>query len=523
MTPLVAAQISPRHRRMVVPYMPGLASLSPDAVPFDWKGEPHIAVPHTAEHVRLARNFGISADAPVLSYYHFPHPDPAKPPFHAQKMTVAMLTVEKRAYVLNGMGTGKTRTALWAFDYLRSEGEAKRMLVVAPLSTLTLTWASEAFAITPHLKVNVLHGDRAKRIKLLADPADIYVINHDGIDTIRGELNSRPDIDVVCLDELAIYRNGTSKRFKTMQRLLSTRDRVWGMTGSPTPGSPLDAWAQVKLVTPWNAPTGFTAFRESVMAKVSQFKWAAKPSALKTVQDMMQPSVRYTLDDVTELPSLIVREVPIQQSARQVEVYGQLEKHLHAMFDKGELTVMNSGVLMNKLLQVSLGWVYTNDKGVVEFDNKARLDAMVDAIEATDRKVIVFVSFIHALEGVQKHLLDAGIATHVVSGETPKSERDRIFHSFQTFFAPRVIVAHPQCMSHGLTLTAADTIIWLGPFASLEVFEQANARITRVGQQHKQQVLLFCGTRVEKKLYQRLQQKQGVQNTLLDMFRAGTG
>jgi SNF2 family DNA or RNA helicase len=196
---------------------------------------------------------------------------------------------------------------------------------------------------------------------------------------------------------------------------------------------------------------------------------------------------------------------------------------MHGLFDKGEITVQNAGILMNKLLQVSLGWVYTDMRGVVSFDNDARKAALVDAVESTDNKVIVFVPFIHALDGVADHLRKNGTPCEIVSGQTPQSERNRIFGAFQNSTEPRVIVAHPQCMAHGLTLTAADTIIWFGPFASLEVFEQANQRIRRVGQKHKQQILLFSGTRAESKLYDRLQQKKGVQDTLLDMFREDTG
>lgn len=513
------AQISVTHRRMIVPHFAGLQNLAHLAVPFDWKGEKMLALPHDSTHVRLARNFGIKAPAPVLSYYDWA----GHTPFEAQRQTVAMLTTEPRAYVLNGMGTGKTRAALWAFDYLRREGSAKRMLVVAPLSTLNMTWLRECIQIVPHLKVNVLYGTRDKRLRMLDDPADIYIVNHDGINIISKTVRARSDIDVICLDELAAYRNNGSQRFKTMMLTSNTKPRVWGMTGSPTPNAPTDAWAQTRLVTPWQAPNGFVSFRESVMMKVSAFKYVARPSALATVHKMMQPAVRYTLDDVTELPEVVMRQVPVEQGPIQTKAYKQLSDQLYAKFEAGEITVLNAGILMNKLLQISMGWVYTDTRGVVSFDNTDRLMACADIIDATDRKVIVFVPFIHALHGVSDYLTKEGIQNKIVSGDTPKQERDRIFGAFQNSVDPRVIVAHPQCMSHGLTLTAADTIIWFGPYASPEVFEQANARITRVGQKHKQQVIMLAGTKAEAKLYDRLRTKSGVQHTLLDMFRDDMG
>jgi len=141
---------------------------------------------------------------------------------------------------------------------------------------------------------------------------------------------------------------------------------------------------------------------------------------------------------------------------------------------------------------------------------------------STDRKVIVFVPFVHALDGIRKRLDDEGMDVATVSGATPKSDRDQLFNVFQNTSKVRVLVAHPQCMSHGLTLTAADTIIWFAPTTSLEIFEQANARIRRVGQKHKQQILMFQSTKAERQMYARLRAKQKVQNTLLEMFSDAT-
>jgi SNF2 family DNA or RNA helicase len=513
------AVISKRHRKIVVPHTPALAALCNQPVVFPLNGAPYMALPHDVEHVRLAQNFGIHAAPPILTYYRWPG---NTQPFEAQRLSAAMLSMEKRAYVLNGMGTGKTRTVLWAYDWLRTENEVDRMLVVAPLSTLNLTWMREVFATIPHRRAVVLYGSREKRLRMLDTEADIYIINHDGVKTIMPELISRRDINLIVLDELAQYRNGTADRFKQMRRILETKERAWGLTGSPTPNEPTDAWAQARLITPWTAPNSFVRFRDDVMLKVSNFKWAAKPSALKTVQDMLRPSVRFTLEDVVELPETIIRTVEVPMGKRQKEVYEQLAKHMRAMFERDELTVMNSAILMNKLLQVAQGWVYTNARGIETLDNEDRLQTLHDTIESTERKVIVFIPFIHALDGVKSFLDGKKVDCQVVSGDTPKGKRDQIFSQFQNGLDLKVLVAHPQCMAHGLTLTAADTVIWFGPFASLEVFEQANARISRVGQKHKQQVILFEGSEVEKRLYKRLRTKQSVQDTLLDMMRAGT-
>ena len=116
-----------------------------------------------------------------------------------------------------------------------------------------------------------------------------------------------------------------------------------------------------------------------------------------------------------------------------------------------------------------------------------------------------------------------GGCTDLVAAGFLENEADEgAFNLFQNSSAVKVLVAHPQCMAHGLTLTAADTIIWFAPLPNLEIFEQANARIRRIGQKHKQQILMFCATKAEKRMYAKLRAKQKVQNMLLDLFAEAT-
>jgi SNF2 family DNA or RNA helicase len=147
---------------------------------------------------------------------------------------------------------------------------------------------------------------------------------------------------------------------------------------------------------------------------------------------------------------------------------------------------------------------------------------VVDVVNSTDQKVIVFVPFVHALKGIAKKLEDEGYEVRTVSGATPKGERDTIFQLFQNTSSIKVLVAHPQCMAHGLTLTAAATIVWFSPTADLDIFEQANARIRRIGQKNRQQILMFTGTKAEAKIYAKLRSKQKVQDALLELFEDAT-
>lgn len=512
--------VSPTLGAVAVPARPDIINLFPDAGRLVVHGQEFVALSHDLSETRMLRALGLDVPAPVLTQYKWPGP---RPPFEVQRKTVAMLTTSSRAYVLNGMGTGKTRSALWAWDYLRGKRHAKKLLVAAPLSTLTFTWAKEVFDVLPHRKVAVLHGSKERRLKRLADPeADIFVINHDGISTILDDLLARDDIDTLIIDELGVYRNGGATRTKVMRKLAAKMRWAWGLTGSPTPNEPTDAWAQATIVTPESTPKYFNRFRDQVMTRVTQFKWVPKRDNAEAVFRLLQPAVRFTLDDVIELPDLIERTIDVELGPKQKAVYEKMKASAYAAIASQEITAQNAGAVLNKLLQISAGWVYASDGSTVTLDNGSRLDAISDAVASTEAKVLIFVPFVHALNGIAERLTKDGNDVRTVSGQTAKGERDEIFRLFQHTDRVRNIVAHPQCMAHGLTLTAADTIIWGAPTTSLEIFEQANARIRRIGQNKKQQILLFQATDAEKRMYARLRSKQKVQNLLLDMFAENT-
>lgn len=516
---MLPVKVSPKHKMVGVPHAEQIQNLFPTATSISHAGGPHILLPHRPTETYLLRKLGYDVPSPILTHYNWC----GGKPFVSQRSTAAMLSLEQRAYVLNGMGTGKTKAALWAFDYLRSNNICGKMLVSAPLSTLSFTWAKEIFNTVPQYKCAILHGTKAKRLELLADPdIDIFIINHDGHKVILGELMARKDINVLVIDELAVFRNGQSSRHKTMKRLADRMEWVWGMTGSPIPTSPTDAWAQARLVTPGTVPKFFSRFREDLMLKSGPFKWLPKTDAVDKAFNAMQPSVRFTLDDVVELPELIERYVDVEMGVQQEKIYRALMAQCYAAVQSHEITAANAGAVMMKLLQVSTGWVYSKTRDVVSLDNNNRIQALMDAIESTDRKVLVFAPFKHALGGISEALTSEGYEHAVIDGDTPATERARIFSLFQNTDKYRIILAHPQCLAHGITLTAADTVIWFAPVMSLEIYDQANHRIRRVGQAHKQLILHLQSTPVERKIYKMLQNKQKIQDQLLKLFEEDT-
>jgi SNF2 family DNA or RNA helicase len=226
-------------------------------------------------------------------------------------MTAQFLTLHLRAFVLNDMGTGKTLAALWAFDYLRKIGKVKKMLVVAPLSTLERTWADEVFENFPKMQVGIVYGDKARRLRILADDSyDVYVINHHGLGVVEAALIAK-QFDIIVVDEGAIFRNATTKLWKTLRRVVGNIERIWWMTGTPTPNAPTDAWAQCRIVCPERVPTFFGKFRDMVMKAQGPFRWLPRSNATGTVHDAMQPAIRFTRDQCVDLPECmyVTREV----------------------------------------------------------------------------------------------------------------------------------------------------------------------------------------------------------------------
>ena len=380
-----------------------------------------------------------------------------------------------------------------------------KLLIVAPLSTLKFVWQREILATLPGTAAVVLHGSRAKRLALLDTTADVFIINHDGLKTIANDLYQRKDIDTLVLDELAVYRNN-SQRSKHMRLFAQRFAWAWGMTGRPMPQSPTDVWAQCKILTPHHIPKYFRHARDMLMVQVSQFKWVPRANAVDTALSWMQPSVRSALADVAELPESISRTIDVEMTPQQVTVYRKMVNELAVLINEKRIVAANAAVGVNKLLQIAGGAVYTANPLYEVLDAEPRQQMLLELIDEAPEKVIVFVPYRHLLEQLTKLLTLHKIDHAVVHGGT--THREVIFNDFQNTERYRVLLAHPACVHHGLTLTKASTAIWYAPYPSLEVYEQANARIRRVGQNFKQQYFHLQSTGVERKLYAGLRNKQ---------------
>ena len=487
---------------------------------FTYRGQDLVAVPHKPDETKVLRNLGVSVPSPMNYYY--PYSGRFKP-FEVQMKTAEFASMNNRCFILNSMGLGKTVTSLWALDYLRSIGAVKRALVVCPISVMERAWGDEIFRSFTGLKFNVLYGTREKRLKLLKDEADIYIINTDGLRIIKEALAERPDINLVIIDEVALFRNPSAQRWKVANEICNKQchgeRKVWGLTGSPIPNAPTDAYGQIKLVTPANpdCPKYFGRFRDLVMFQRGPFTWVNKPDAVDTVYRIMQPAIRFSLDDAVDLPPQIVTQRKTELSPEQKKAYKDMKTRLYAEVESGQVLAVNEAVKASKLLQICCGAAYGKEGEEIPLDCTPRLEALDEVVCESEGKTIVFIPFTSALNQAAEYLRKQGHTVEIVDGSVGKTERDSIFYNFQNTDDPKVLVANPATMSHGLTLTAATTICWFGPCYNNEIYQQACARVRRPGQKRSTVIVQLVSTEFEQKIYDRIEKKQSMQGLLLDL------
>ena len=497
---------------------PQITALIPKSKILASNGDLHrIMVNWGFEEVQLLRNIGIKdVPSPILGKYQWPG---VYTPFDHQRTTAEFLTLHPRCFVFNEAGTGKTSAAAWAADYLMKQGKVTRVLIVCPVSIMETAWRADLFRTVMHRTVAIAQGTKAQRQKIIANGYEFIIINFDGVKVVQKELAAGA-FDLIIVDEANAVKSVQTERWKVLASLVQPNTRLWLMTGTPASQSPLDAYGLAKLVNPASVPRFFGAFRDQVMVKLTQYKWSPRIGATTIVHKALQPAIRFTKEECLDLPDLLYTSREVALTPQQDKYYNAIKKQMMAVAAGEEITAVHAAAALNKLLQISCGAVYADSQAVVAFDCSNRISVTMEIIEESSHKVIVFVPFVSAVHTVMNYLKEQGHTVECIYGDVGKSERDRIFTAFQKTPDPRVLVAIPGAMSHGLTLTAASTIVWYAPITSADTFTQANGRITRPGQKQNQLIVMVEGSDIERKYYARLEKKQNTQGTLLETIRA---
>ena len=409
--------------------------------------------------------------SPIAKEYKWPG---LYKPFDHQRITSEFLSVNRRSFCFNEAGTGKTSSALWAADYLMNKGKVKRVLIICPLSIMYSAWQADIFNTCMHRTSQVCHGSKEKRQIIVNGDYEFIIINYDGVAIIKDEIKEA-DFDLIIVDEANAYKSTTTSRWKTLSKIVRYHTRIWMMTGTPASQSPEDAYGLAKLVCPDRVPKFKTAWRDKVMHQISRFKWIPRPTSKEEVFKALTPAIRFAKDECLDLPDVMYQTRDVELTAQANKYYKELKNQALIETAGEQISAVNAAAGMNKLLQISGGAVYTDTKQTITND--------------------------------------------LIHGDVSARERHIIISRFQTSDEPRVLVIQPQSASHGVTLTAANVVVFWSPVMSVEVYLQCIARMDRVGQKNKMTVVHLQGSPVEKRMYAMLRGKVDQHTKLVDLYR----
>lgn len=470
------------------------------------------------EEVRVLKNIGIkNVPSPITAKYNWPG---MYAPFEHQVTTSSFLTLHRRAFCFNEMGTGKSASAIWAADYLMRQKIIRRVLILCPLSIMQSAWEGDLFRVAMHRTVAIAHSYKAqKRIDAVYSDAEFVIANYEGVEIIKDAIIECGDFDLIIVDEGTHYKTHTTRRWKALNAIIRPDTWVWLMTGTPAAQSPADAYGLARLLNKESVPTFYGAFRDQVMVKITQFKWVPKPNAEDIVHQVLQPAIRYTKEECLDLPDMMYVTREVELTPQQIKYYEAIRKDMIVHAAGETISTPTAAANLNKLLQLSGGAVYADNREVITFDAQSRVNALLEVIEEASHKVIVFVPFRHTIEILADLMRSQKISCGVVHGGVSAGKRTEIFNEFQTTPDPHVLIIQPRAASHGVTLHAANVVVWWGPTTSVETYLQANARVHRAGQRNPCTVVHLQGSPVERHIYKMLGAKIDGQDNLMELYK----
>lgn len=424
------------------------------------------------------------------------------------------------------MGLGKTVVTLTALNELIYDRfEIAKALVIAPLRVAEDTWSreSEKWDHLRHLRISKILGTPTQRRRALAKEADIYIINRENVVWLCNELSQIGDgwdFDAVVIDELSSFKSPKAQRFKALRKTITRSSRVIGLTGTPAPNGLIDLWSQIYLLDGGERlGKTVTGFRERYFVpnqrnQTTIFNYAPKPETERRINELISDiCISMKAEDWLEMPERIDSIQSVRLSEKEMAGYEKFEKEQYLQFLEGEATAASAAALTGKLLQYSNGAMYLPEGGYVKTSDK-KLDMLEEVAEAAGGKpILCFYSFRHDLERIQERFPKA-----------KKLEGSKEIEAWNNGDIP-MLLAHPAGAGHGLNLQAGGHIIvWFGLTWSLELYQQANARLYRQGQTEAVIIhhLITEGT-MDSRALESLQGKKDVQDELMEALKAKYG
>ena len=444
-------------------------------------------------------------------------------PMPNQVERVAFLLSNQYAFDLSEMGTGKTATAIWAAEHIRRQAGGG-VLILAPKTTLTSVWERHYASMVgdSDRAYCVLSGSNATRAKSISETANCaFISNYECLlsTAVRNAIHES-DIHTIIVDECSKFKHykhnaSDSQSLHTGLREIAVGRNVWGLTATPMANSPMNAYGVARAIRQ-DYREAMTRFRNRTHIHVDQFTWVPTEDAVEAAYHILQPSIRVLREDCYAIPEATTERRLVQLGDEAGKAYRRLRKEgFLELRGSVHINAVHEASLRNKLLQIAGGAVYTSD-GSFSFDPGERAREVLSILEQTDEKVVILVPYRNQLELVKGIVTKAGHTCAVIHGDVKAQDRGRIIDLFQRTAHPRVLAADPRVLSHGVELTAASVLVfWLAPDSN-EVYQQAIGRLTRRGQERHVVVIQLCGTPLEAKIYDRLENRERLQGCLLE-------
>lgn len=440
-------------------------------------------------------------------------------PHDYQQHTTQFIEDHPQAAIFLSMGMGKTVSTLTAINNLiYREFAVQKALVIAPLRVARDTWPEEIHK-WDHLKglrCSVIIGAKDQRARAVATDADVYVVNRENVAWLVDHCWPHWPFDMVIIDELSSFKNHQSVRFKKLKKALPKIDRIIGLTGTPAPNSLMDIWAPFRLIDGGHRLGKFIGkYREAYFVPDKRngpqvYSWKLRPGAEDDIYDKIGDiTLSMKTADYLTLPECTYATNRVTLDAGEQQLYRQFVRDMVIELDGETIDAANAATLSGKLQQLASGAIHQDD-GYTTIHTK-KLDALEDIVEAANgQTVLVAYWFTHDADRILNRLPQA-----------VKLNTADDFHAWNAGTVPLGLI-HPASAGHGLNLQSGGHIlVWFTTPWSLELYEQANARLHRQGQAEPVTIthIVTAGT-VDEQILTALSKKAITQQALISAVSA---
>lgn len=445
-------------------------------------------------------------------------------PYPYQKYCIDRIIADKCIGLFLDMGLGKTVIALSAINELKYlRWCVRRVLVIAPKKVAEQTWSKEAakWDHLNHLRIQVVLGTLKQRIRALAVPADIYIINRENTKWIVDYYGHNWPFDMVVLDESSSFKNHQAIRFKALKAVRSRINRLVELTGTPSPHGLTDLWAQVYLLDGGKRlGRTISVYREMYFVpdkrnRTTIFSYAPREGAEEEIYKQIGDiCVSMKSEDYLQLPDLIFEDIPVALDASARKAYDQMERDMLLEIGEEVITATTATTLTGKLLQLCNGAVYDEEGNAKEI-HRCKIEALLETIEQLNgQHAIIYYYYRHDVERILTALEHSKLCVRVYRGA--QDEDDWNDGKID------ILLAQPASCGYGLNLQhGGHHVIWFGLTWSLEDYQQANKRLHRQGQPYPVFVhRLVVQDGQDEDVVRSLESKDDVQESLLAAIKA---